>query len=641
MSLLPRTIVVSAWLALAACAAPSSQPVGQQSVVTYPLPHDTHSFARPAEARVTHVALDLTPDFTTHRMTGTARLAIQRSPSADSIILDVRDLTINRVTDGKGNALGYAVGAAQKFTGSPLAIALPPATDAIVIEYQTSPDAAAVQWLSPEQTAGKRLPFLFTQGQAILTRTWVPTQDSPGIRQTYDATIHVPSGMVAVMSADHVGPEGQRDARGLAVYRFRMTHPIPPYLIALAVGDLEFRSIGGDRTISVARRTGVYAEPSVVARAASEFAEVDQMIAAAERLYGPYRWGRYDILVLPPSFPFGGMENPTLTFATPTVLAGDRSLVSLIAHELAHSWSGNLVTNATWDDFWLNEGFTTYIENRIMEELRGKPYAEMLSELGRQGMQQAVVDAGGPAAADSRLHLELAGRDPDEGMTDIAYEKGAAFLQTVESVVGRPRLDAWLRSYFDRFAFQPMTAERMLAFMRERLLTPAEAQRINVEQWIYQPGIPTNIVPVRSQALARVGEQAHAWKAGGATSALQTANWSTHEWLHFLGSFPETTPLSRLAELDRAFKLSTSGNSEILEAWLLIAIRNRYEAAFPALEQFLTSQGRRKFLTPLYTALSKTDWGRAMAMDIYRRARPTYHSVAVNTIDQVLNWRQQ
>ena len=630
MSFPLRNLVVVVLLALTACVPPSSQPVGQRGVVAYDAPRDPHSFARPAEAKVTHVALDLTPDFTTHRMTGIARLSIQRAPSADSIILDTRDLTINRVTDGQGNPLGYAVGAVQKFTGSPLAIALRPATDTIVIHYQTSPDAAAVQWLSPEQTAGKRLPFLFTQGQAILTRTWVPTQDSPGIRQTYDATIHVPASMVAVMSADHVGEAGQRDARGLAVYRFRMAHPIPPYLIALAVGDIAFRPIGS--------RTGVYAEPSVVDRAANEFAEVDQMVAAAEKLYGPYRWGRYDILVLPPSFPFGGMENPTLTFATPTVLAGDRSLVSLIAHELAHSWSGNLVTNASWDDFWLNEGFTTYIETRIMEELRGRPYAEMLRELGRQGMQQAVVDAGGPAAADTRLHLELAGRDPDEGMTDIAYEKGAAFLQTVESVVGRPRLDAWLRSYFDRFAFQPMSAAYMLAFMRQSLLTPEEAQRINLEQWVYQPGIPANIVPVRSAALAKVSEQADAWKNGGATSALQTANWSTHEWLHFLGAFPETTPVPRLAELDRAFRLSSSGNSEILEAWLQIAIRNRYEPAFPALERFLTSQGRRKFLTPLYTGLAKTDWGRAMAMDIYRRARPTYHSVAVNTIDQVLNW---
>lgn len=633
MTLTSKPSVVLALLGLVGCATPSPAPVAQAGPVVYPLPHDPHSFARPAEARVTHIALDLTPDFTTRRMTGTARLAIQRAASADSIILDVRDLTITRITDARGSSLGFSVGAAQEIIGSPLAIALRPAVDTIVIEYQTSPAAAAVQWLSPEQTAGKRLPFLFTQGQAILTRTWVPTQDSPGIRQTYDATIHVPSAMRAVMSAEHVGAEPQRDAQGLAVFRFRMPHAIPPYLIALAVGDLAFRPIG--------QRTGVYAEPSVVDRAANEFAEVDQMIAAAEKLYGQYRWGRYDILVLPPSFPYGGMENPTLTFATPTVLAGDRSLVSLVAHELAHSWSGNLVTNATWDDFWLNEGFTTYLERRIMEELRGKAYAEMLLELGRQDMQRAVVDVGGPTSPDTRLQLELAGRDPDEATGDIAYEKGSAFLQTVESVVGRPRLDAWLRSYFDAFTFQPMSSQRMLAYMREKLLTPAEAQRINLETWVYEPGIPANIIPVHSAALTKVGEQANAWKNGGATSALQTTGWSTHEWLHFLGALPEAIPPPRLAELDRAFRLSSSGNSEILGAWLLIAVRNRYEPAFPALRQFLTSQGRRKFLAPLYTALAKTDWGRTMALDIYRKARPTYHSVAVNTIDQILKWSQR
>jgi leukotriene-A4 hydrolase len=435
------------------------------------------------------------------------------------------------------------------------------------------------------------------------------------------------------MSAEHVGSEGQTDAQGRAVYRFRMVHPVPPYLIALSVGDLAFRPIG--------TRTGVYAEQPVVDRAASEFAEVDQMVAAAEKLYGPYRWGRYDLLVLPPSFPYGGMENPTLTFATPTVLAGDRSLVSLVAHELAHSWSGNLVTNATWDDFWLNEGFTTYIERRIMEELRGRPYAEMLLELGRQTMQQAVADAGGPQSPDTRLHLDLAGRDPDEATGEIAYEKGAAFLQTVESVVGRARLDAWLRSYFNQFTFQPMSSDRMLAYMREKLLTQDEANRIDLQAWVYEPGIPANIVPVHSAARAKVSEQVEAWKNGGATSALQTSGWSTHEWLHFLGALPETIPVARLGELDRAFNLSASGNSEILEAWLQIVIRNRYQPGFAALDRFLTSQGRRKFLVPLYTALAKTDWGRPMAMDIYRRARPTYHSVSVNTIDQILHWNQQ
>jgi hypothetical protein len=276
-----------------------------------------------------------------------------------------------------------------------------------------------------------------------------------------------------------------------------------------------------------------------------------------------------------------------------------------------------------------------------MEELRGRPYAEMLLELGRQDMQQAVIDAGGPASPDTRLHLDIAGRDPDEVTGEIAYEKGSALLQTVESVVGRPRLDAWLRSYFDTFTFQPMSSERMLAFMGEKLLTPEEAQRINLQQWVYAPGIPANIVPVHSAALAKVSEQAEAWKNGGATSALQTANWSTQEWMHFLGALPEKITQPRLSELDRAFRLSSSGNSEILEAWLLTAIRNRYEPAFPALDRFLTTQGRRKFLRPLYAELVKTDWGRAMATDIYRRARPTYHSVSANTIDGILHWNQQ
>jgi aminopeptidase N len=535
------------------------------------------------------------------------------------------------VSDVKGDSLGYVIGAANDVLGSPLAIALPTTGDTVVVAYQTKPDAAAVQWLSAEQTAGGKTPFLFTQGEAILTRTWIPTQDGPGIRQTYDATVHVPAGMRAVMSAEHVGMDGEKDAAGLNVYRFRMTHPIPPYLIALAVGDIAFRPIG--------KNTGVYAEPSVVDRAASEFSEVDKMIAAAEKLYGPYRWGRYDILVLPPSFPFGGMENPTLTFATPTVLAGDRSLVSLVAHELAHSWSGNLVTNATWNDFWLNEGFTTYIESRIMEELRGKNYADMLRLLGRQDLDEALKSAGDSNSADTRLHLDLTGRDPDIGTTDVAYEKGSAFLQTVESVVGRERLDKFLRAYFDHFQFQPMSSDRMLAYMKETLLTPEEAQKVNVQAWIYEPGLPANAPVIKSEAFAAVEKQVEAWKGGAAASTLTTSGWSTHEWLHFLRALPDTIAKPKLDELDRTFKLSTSGNSEIQFAWFRIAIRNHYEPAFAALEHFLTSQGRRKYVAPLYADLAQTTWGKPMAMRIYAKARPTYHSVASGTIDKTLGWK--
>ncbi|CAN5177698.1 M1 family metallopeptidase [soil metagenome] len=629
------------WLSLVlalACAPAGDQTAGRAA--QRPLPADVHSHARPDTARVSHVALDIAPDFDSRRIRGTATLAVERVSDADSVLLDARDLTITRITTLRGDSLGFVIGAAAGFLGSRLAVALPPGDtvaaapqgqlrgDTVVIHYQTSPDAAALQWLTPAQTAGKRLPFLFTQGQAILTRTWVPTQDSPGIRQTYSAVVRVPAGMRAVMSAEDVSREGERDEEGRSVFRFVMRHPIPPYLFALAVGDIAFRAIGSN--------TGVYAEPSVVEQAANEFAEVDEMITATERLYGSYRWGRYDILVLPPSFPFGGMENPTLTFATPTILAGDRSLVALVAHELAHSWSGNLVTNATWDDFWLNEGFTTYLEGRIMEELRGRDYADMLRQLGRQDLEETLASTD---SADTRLRLDLSGRDPDDGVTSIAYEKGSAFLQTVESVVGRERLDAWLRSYFDRNAFRPMTSEWLLEEMRATLLQAGEEQRIRLEEWVYQPGIPSNLPPVQSRLLVAVDSQVTRWNSGAPASGLPTATWSTHEWLHFLRALSETIPAERIAELDSQFHLSESGNAEILQTWLVIAIRNRYEPAFPALDRFLTSQGRRKFLTPLYTELMKTAWGRTMAQDIYRRARPTYHSVATGTIDRVVQWQ--
>ncbi|HSU12713.1 leukotriene A4 hydrolase C-terminal domain-containing protein, partial [Longimicrobium sp.] len=378
---------------------------------------------------------------------------------------------------------------------------------------------------------------------------------------------------------------------------------------------------------------------SVLDRAAHEFADLERMLAAAEALYGPYRWGRYDILVMPPSFPFGGMENPRLTFATPTILAGDRSLVSLIAHELAHSWSGNLVTNATWNDFWLNEGFTTYFENRIMEALYGPERAAMLASLGWQDLQQAVKDAGGPAAPDTRLHLDLAGRDPDEGTNDIAYEKGAAFLRTIEAAVGRARWDAYLRSYFDRHAFQPMTTEGFLADVRANLIRGDAAleQRLQLDRWAYQPGVPENAVVPQSTAFARVEEQAQAFADGTRASALQTANWSTQEWQHFLGALPPRMTPAQLADLDRAFKLSEQGNSEILFAWLQIAVRHRYQPALPALERFLTSQGRRKFVRPLFAALMEQgEWGRAHALRIYRIARPGYHPVTSGSVDAIV-----
>ena len=591
---------------------------------------DIHSFAVPEEARVTHVDLDLRTRFEDHRLAGSATLDLEIVGPGHTVVLDTRDLDVEAVTDTAGNALVWALGESDSVLGTPLTVELPEDTRQIVVHYETRPEAGALQWLAPEQTTGESSPYLYSQGQSILTRTWIPTQDSPGIRQTYTARIIVPSGLRALMSAEMLTPDGEPMGEGTAFY-FQMAQPIPPYLIAIAVGDIAFRSVGP--------RTGVYSEPALVEQAAYEFADLEAMMTAAEELYGPYRWGRYDVLVLPPSFPFGGMENPRLTFATPTILAGDRSLVTLVAHELAHSWSGNLVTNATWSDFWLNEGFTTYFENRIMEALYGEERAEMLAHLGRQQLHESFESLGGPEAPDTRLHVDLTGRDPDDAFSQVPYEKGKALLKLIEIEVGRERWDEYLRGYFDRYAFGSMTTASFLRDLRAQLIQGDEEleRRLRLEEWIYEPGLPENAPVPQSDAFARVEATAQSFAQGAPAQELDVAEWTTQEWQHFLGSLPEHLTSEQLANLDSTFALSEAGNSEILFTWLRIAVRHQYQPAMPALEEFLSSMGRRKFLQPLYEDLMEQDsWGQSLARRIYQEARPMYHYVAVNTLDPIV-----
>jgi leukotriene-A4 hydrolase len=587
---------------------------------------DPHSYSEPAVARVTHLDLDLAVDFAAQTLSGRASLKLATAPGARRVILDTRDLDIRRVGVGAGDAeTTFRLGEAKPFMGQALEIDLPAGADVVHVDYSTRPQAAALQWLAPEQTAGKH-PFLFTQSQSILARTWIPLQDTPSVRFTYGARLRVPKELMAVMSADN--PQ-QKSADG--VYTFRMPQRIPSYLMALAVGDLAFRPLGAD--------TGVYAEPSVVERSAWELADTQKMLEAASRRWGPYAWGRYDLLILPPSFPFGGMENPRLTFATPTIIAGDRSLVALVAHELAHSWSGNLVTNATWNDFWLNEGFTVYLEGRIMEDLYGEPYAEMLEVLGVQDLRTTMADL---TPDDTRLKLELAGRDADEGTTQVAYEKGALFLRTIEAVVGRAKFEPFLRSWFDEHAFESVTTEDFLAYLDTKLLAPNGKTRedLQVAEWVYGPGIPSNASLPSSRLLAQVDEQIERWRMGAPAIDLVTSGWTTHQWVHFLRNLPVDIVGGRMQELDATFDFNQAGNSEVLNAWLLHVVRERWEPGFPALERFLTSMGRRKFLRPLYTEMAKTPEGLAHARQIYARARPTYHSVSTQTIDTILKWEE-
>ncbi|GAA4505473.1 M1 family metallopeptidase [Hymenobacter ginsengisoli] len=595
-----------------------------------PQPPDPHSYAQGPALR--HLRLALTVDFARRELAGAATwLLAEPLASAIQLVLDTRDLTIESVHSGEdasGAALPYTLAMPDAVLGQALRVELPAGAASVCIRYRTSPEAAALQWLAPAQTAGQH-PFLFTQSQAILARTWLPCPDSPGRRFSYEAAVEVlgpeRGQLLALMSAADNPQATAPDGR----YHFRQPQPVPAYLLALAVGRLDFAPLG--------ERTGIYAEPATLPQAAHEFDELNRMVQAAEQLYGPYRWGRYDLLVLPSSFPFGGMENPCLTFVTPTILAGDRSLTSLVAHELAHSWSGNLVTNATWNDFWLNEGFTVYFERRIMEQLYGRPYAEMLQVLGEADLQHTIQELGSTSPA-THLRLHLAGRDPDDGLNDIAYEKGCLLLLTLEKLVGRVRLDAFITEYFARFAFQSMDTDRFATYLSQALLTPAEASQLNLPAWLDGPGLPPGAPVARSARFAAVEEALARLAAGAAPAELQpiTTEWSSQEWEHFLRGLPPTLSAADLGQLDTAFHFTTSGNAELLAAWFPLALRAGYAPADAALENFLRHVGRRKFLVPLYRALLATPGGRARAQAIYRLARPNYHSVATSTLDELV-----
>lgn len=609
------TIIVPIMLIAFSC---SQQQESTEDTMRYP--KDNHSFSNPNEAVIKELTLNIILDFDNKIIKGKASYTIENNGS-DKIILDTKDLDIQKVTIGMDDTLTtFQLGDEVEHLGRALQIAITPETKQINVYYATRPESEAVQWLNPQQTAGKVHPFLFTQGEAILTRTWIPIQDSPGIKFTYNARVELPKELMAVMSATN-----PQEKNNMGVYSFKMKQPIPAYLIALAAGNLEFRSLGP--------RTGVYAEPELAEKAAYEFGDTEKMLEVAENLYGPYQWERYDIIVLPPSFPFGGMENPRLTFATPTIIAGDRSLTSLVAHEMAHSWSGNLVTNATWDDFWLNEGFTVYFESRIMEAMYGKDYAHMLALLGDDDLQSGLAEL---EPNDTKLKLDLKGRNPDDSMTDIAYEKGAAFLRVLEEAAGRANFDAFLTQYFADHKFQTLSTEGFVAYLNKNLIEP-KGLSINVDEWVYQPGVPKNKITFTSDKFELVDKARTDWMNGADATTLVTSDWSTHEWLHFIrGLNNEQITKEHMTQLDSAFHFTTSTNSEIQCAWYTKAIKNGYVGAYPKMTEFLHTVGRRKFLVPLYKALSKTETGLTIAKGIYAGARQNYHSVSTNTIDDLL-----
>jgi leukotriene A-4 hydrolase/aminopeptidase len=599
------------------------------------LAEDVHSYANPNEIRVTNVDLDWDILFDKKIIKGTADMSFERGEKGKKspLILDTRDLKIEKTeTSNDGGKTfketQFKLGEADKILGSSLIVELPEDADKVRIFYETVPTASGLQWLTPEQTAGKKEPFMFSQAQSIHARSFIPLQDSPQIRITYTAKVRTPKGLLAVMSAEN---NTQDNAKRDGTYELKMSKPIPSYLIAIAVGELEFKSLG--------EQSGVYTEPSMMEKSAYELADTEKMIAATEKLFGEYAWGRYDLLVLPPSFPLGGMENPVLTFATPTILAGDRSLVSLVAHELAHSWSGNLVTNATWRDFWLNEGFTTYLERRIIEELYGVQRREMEATLGKSGL---VKDLKEMDEKDQILHVDLKGRDPDDGFTGVPYEKGALFLRYLEEKFGREKFDEFLRGYFKTYSFQSITTKEFVEYLKKNLIdkNPDVVTAEKIDEWIYKPGLPEDAPDPKSDAFEKIEATAKNYLEGKISAKdIETKDWTTQEWLRFLRKMPEDLGTEKMSELDEAFKFTRAGNSEIAFQWLQMSIKNKYSAADARLDEFLTNIGRRKFVKPLFEELAKTDEGRERAKKLYKIVRSRYHPMTQSAVDEVLGWK--
>ena len=591
---------------------------------------DPNSYANTDQVVVRKLALDLQVDFDRKQLAGSAELMLDwHDRSARELVLDTRDLTIEKVealhVGGKAQAVKYTLDKADPLLGSALHVELAQPATAVRIHYRTAPGASGLHGLGAELTANKQHPFLFSQSQAIHARSWVPLQDTPGVRFTYSARVKAPKALRVVMSADN-------DAKHAldGDYRFRMKQPIPSYLLAIAVGDLAVRETGP--------RTAVYAEPSVVEKAAKEFEDTEKMIEAAEKLYGPYRWDRYDLLVLPASFPFGGMENPRLTFATPTVIVGDKSLTSLIAHELAHSWSGNLVTNSSWKDIWLNEGFTTYVEGRIVEAVFGAEQTRMEEVISQFGMKQELAKME-PYA--QRLALDpLAASDPDGALSDIAYVKGAWFLQFLEKRIGRAEFDAFLRGYFDHFAFKSIDSATFATYAREHLLAkhPGKVSEAEFDAWLYAPGIPAVAEAAHSARFDAVDAARADWLAGErAAGDLATSKWSTQEWVRFLEGMPATLEPARMQQLDSAFHFSGTPNGEIAMRWYPLSVRSGYAQARPSMQTFLIDIGRRKLVMPTWEALAATPDGLAFARGVFAKAKPGMHPITAGSVQRVLD----
>ncbi|GMG99372.1 hypothetical protein Nepgr_001212 [Nepenthes gracilis] len=606
-------------------------------------PIDPHSYTDSTQPFTTHVSLSLYFDFPSSTVRGSAILTLSAA-HAGPIFLDTRSLSVHSVKDPLTQTpLPFSLSSQpDPIKGSLLTVSLSDNSQ-LLIAFSTSPDSSALQWLSPPQTFNKTSPFVYTQCHSIHARSIFPCQDTPAARIRYSAKINIPRQLSAVMSARHVERRvplaGEAAlacddltwcAENRVVEEFVMEQPIPPYLFAFAVGEIGYREVGP--------RMMVYSEsvPTLLDAAAKEFEGTEDMIRQGERLFGPYEWERFDLLVLPPSFPYGGMENPRMVFLTPTVIKGDASGAQVVAHELAHSWTGNLITNKSNEHFWLNEGFTTYAERRIVEAVQGEDRAALNVGIGWRGLIEGM-ERFKDNMEFTKLKTKQEGVDPDDVYSQVPYEKGFQFLWRIERQIGRPAFDEFLKKYISTFKFQSIDTETFLSFLKANV--PSIEKDIDLEVWTEGTGIPSDALEPVSNVYSKIVSLANEFMNGRMPCEDEVGEWRGQEWELYLDHLPKAVEASQIMALDGRYRLAESSDYEVKVAFLQLAIACGCRDYYGEVEKTLKEVGRMKYLRPLYTALARGTGKheeKILAKRVFAEARDSYHPIARAVVESIL-----
>jgi aminopeptidase N len=578
-------------------------------------PADVYTFSKPAEVAVRHVALDLTVDFTSRTLRGTARLDIENLTGTNTLVLDTDDLTVNSVKVDGTTTTAWTWGASSAW-GRALNVPITATTRSVTIDYATSPSAEGLNWNTAAQSYGRKEPYLYSLNEPVEARSWIPIQDTPSHRLTYEATLRVPNQLLALMSAS----DNPTERNSTGVYKFHMPYKIPAYLIAIAVGRLEFHAFD--------ERTGVYGEPEMMAAAAWDLRYLPEMVDAAERIAGTFPFERHDILLMPPTFIVGGMEHPMLNFVEPTRVATGNFLPqtvpsTLVAHELAHSWAGDSATLGNWDDVWINEGITVYLTWRILEEMQGRERADLGWYIDRQNY------SGNSNSTSPSTILHRTVPQPFAGFNSTGYTKGGLFMKTLEDYIGRPTFDVFIRRYFQVFAYRWVDHLQFLALLDEVALKtrPDVKEQLRLNQWLYEPGLPSNVTaPTTSVVLSRVIDRAQRYNGGTPIAQLNPATWSEIEVDIFLQMLDQN---ANLAEIDAALQLSSRNLPPM--TWLGHVIRRNYEPGMAGLERALMQGGPNSAIISLYNIMATVGLV-DRAREIFARARDRYHDDVEQTV---------